>query len=151
MDASSRRSPRPRRAAGRVRRRLAAALLLVVALSTAACGNFSTTTQPYTVQPSLTDPMVTPVLPEPLSPSTTPGPSSPPSGSPSSSSSSTRTSPPADPCTPTDPAVIAACLSAPTGLAPLPAGTSALVGERTTGRILRVAAGTKPVLVTTIP
>jgi hypothetical protein len=51
---------------------------------------------------------------------------------------------------PTDPAVIAACLSAPTGLAPLPDGTSALVGERTTGRILRVAAGAKPVLVTTI-
>ena len=46
--------------------------------------------------------------------------------------------------------MIAACLTAPTGLAPLPDGTSALVGERTTGRILKVAAGTKPVVVTTI-
>ncbi len=52
---------------------------------------------------------------------------------------------------PTDPAVIAACLTAPTGLAPLPDGTSALVGERTTGRILKVAAGTRPLLVATIP
>jgi len=62
----------------------------------------------------------------------------------------TTTSRPADPCVPTDPAVIAACLRAPWGLAPLPDGTSALVGERSTGVILRVSAGKKPTIVTTI-
>lgn len=45
---------------------------------------------------------------------------------------------------PSDPAVIAACLDAPWGLAVLPDGQSALVGERTTGRILSIAQGKKP-------
>src|ERR1700712_3426500 len=145
MDASSRRSPRSRRWMFARHRRAAA--LLVLALVLAGCGNSSPAAAPFTVQPSLTDPMVTPVLPQPLAPSTAQASAPPPSGS---SSSSPTTTAPADPCVPTDPAVIAACLSAPTGLAPLPDGTSALVGERTTGRILRVAVGAKPVVVTTI-
>ena len=57
---------------------------------------------------------------------------------------------PADPCAPTDDAVIATCLSAPWGLAPMADGQSALVGERTTGRILQVAKGAEPVLVAQI-
>jgi hypothetical protein len=46
--------------------------------------------------------------------------------------------------------VVATCLNAPWGLAPLPDGVSALVGERTTGKIFRVSMGLKPALVTTI-
>ncbi len=45
--------------------------------------------------------------------------------------------------------MIATCLSAPWGLVPMADGSSALVGERTTGRLLQVAKGVEPVLVTT--
>lgn len=69
-------------------------------------------------------PSIQPVLPPHPSQSGTP--TTRPSGSPSGSSSK-----------PEDPAVVAKHLTAPTGLALLPDGT-ALVGERTTGRILRV-------------
>jgi hypothetical protein len=46
---------------------------------------------------------------------------------------------------PGDPAVIAACLHAPWGLAVFADGQSALVGERTTGKILRIAPKKEPV------
>ncbi|MTD13085.1 glucose dehydrogenase [Nakamurella sp. YIM 132087] len=123
----------------RTRTRLAlwlAPLLLLVA----ACGDFSAEAVPYSVQPSLTPAVVTPVVPDPP----TPGQST------SSSSSSSTSSAPPDPCVPTDPAVIAACLDAPWGLVPLD-GQSALVGERTTGRILLVAYQQTPVEIATVP
>jgi len=118
----------------------------------AACANFSAATQPYTAQPSLTAPMVTPVVPQqrPRSASAAPEPSAATTSTSGSTMRSGTPSKPADPCIPTDPMVIAACLSAPWGLAPLPDGISALVGERTTGRILKVAPRSKPVLVSTI-
>ncbi|MGD9526436.1 PQQ-dependent sugar dehydrogenase [Pseudonocardia sp.] len=55
-----------------------------------------------------------------------------------------------DGCTDPDPQVVATCLAPIGAIAPLPDGESALVGERSTGRILRVKRGTVPRLVTTI-
>ncbi|MFE3291171.1 PQQ-dependent sugar dehydrogenase [Rhodococcus sp. NPDC059234] len=48
------------------------------------------------------------------------------------------------PCEDPDPNVVATCLDTTGGLAMLPGGQSALVTERRTGRILRVAPGTAP-------
>ena len=133
----------------RQRRRAAALGVAFSLVLLAGCANVSAQTPTYSEQPSLTPAEVTPVVPTPALPGVTPSASSPP-GSPSPSSTP-RSSAPADPCTPTDPAVIAACLSAPWGLVPLADGTSALVGERTTGRILKAVYQQKPVVVATIP
>jgi glucose/arabinose dehydrogenase len=54
-------------------------------------------------------------------------------------------------CTDPDPQVVATCLAPVGAIAVLPDGLSALVGERTTGRVLRVRQGDQPTLVTTIP
>jgi glucose/arabinose dehydrogenase len=54
-------------------------------------------------------------------------------------------------CVDPDPQVVATCLNPVGAIAVLPDGVSALVGERTTGRVLRVRQGVSPTLVTTIP
>lgn len=54
-------------------------------------------------------------------------------------------------CVDSDPQVVATCLNPIGAIAVLPDGQSALVAERTTGRVLRVRRGLDPVLVTTVP
>lgn len=54
-------------------------------------------------------------------------------------------------CQDPDPQVVATCLEPIGAIAVLPDTTSALVGERQTGRVLRVEQGSEPELVTTIP
>nr|WP_235870560.1 PQQ-dependent sugar dehydrogenase [Rhodococcus xishaensis] len=58
---------------------------------------------------------------------------------------------PDDPCFDSDPNVIATCLEATGGMVMLPGGESALVTEKQTGRIMRVAQGEKPTEVARIP
>lgn len=59
--------------------------------------------------------------------------------------------PPPQGCHDLDPAVIATCLDPVGAVAVLPDGQSALVGERLTGRILRVRQGAPPVEVAQLP
>jgi len=133
----------------RVRRRLLPALLATALLaSTTACADFSSEASTFTVQPSLTARAAVPDQTTPGQPSSSPP--STPQGSAPVSPPPSGSQAPTDPCAPTDAAVIATCLSAPFGLAPLPDGTSAVVGERTTGRILQVAKGTEPAVVAQI-
>lgn len=73
-------------------------------------------------------PTIAPAQPQHPSVSGAPAPGAPPSSTPGGSGSPTSTQ---------DPAVVAKHLAAPTGLVLMPDGT-ALVGERTTGRIVRV-------------
>ncbi|MEB3366755.1 PQQ-dependent sugar dehydrogenase [Saccharopolyspora mangrovi] len=59
--------------------------------------------------------------------------------------------PQASGCEDPDPAVITTCLDPVGAIAVLPDGQSALVGERSTGRVLRVQKGTEPVELARIP
>ncbi|WP_051233289.1 PQQ-dependent sugar dehydrogenase [Pseudonocardia asaccharolytica] len=54
-------------------------------------------------------------------------------------------------CDDPDPQVVATCLDPIGAIAVLPDSSSALVGERSTGRVLRVERGVEPQLVTTVP
>lgn len=109
----------------------------------AGCADFSAEPTTFDVQPSLEPADLSPVDPQGASPTPTPN----------ESTSGGETGPTAeeDPCRPADPSILAACLDAPWGLAVLPDGMSALVGERTTGRILLVAPQTEPMEVLTVP
>jgi glucose/arabinose dehydrogenase len=54
-------------------------------------------------------------------------------------------------CVDPDPQVVATCLAPISAVAVLPDARTALVAERSTGRVLRVQRGVAPVLVTTVP
>lgn len=71
---------------------------------------------------------------------------------PSTETTTPPTSPtvPPGPCVDPDPNVVATCLDTTAGLVTLPDGASAIVAERRTGRILRVAPRQPPVEIATI-
>jgi len=119
----------------RPRRLLAGGIGLLLLLTS--CADFSEEPVAFTDKPTLSAAEPTPVDPERLPGSVAPSSDVPP---PSSGSSGSETTEAPDPCVPDDPAVVAACLDAPWGLAVLPNGTSALVGERKTGKVLSVTA-----------
>ena len=126
--------------------RAVAAQIAILGVLLAGCADFSTEPPTETIQPSLSAAAMHPqdgAFPIPTTAANpTPTGDVPPSQSSGAASN--------DPCKPADTTIIAACLEAPWGLAVLPSGTSALVGERTTGKILVVAPSTDPTLVTTI-
>ncbi len=82
-------------------------------------------------------------------PPVVPGPSLDPSAPPSSAPRSGAPTPPTG-CVDPDPQVVATCLNPIGAIAVLPDSTTAIVGERGTGRVLRVTKGRTPALVTTI-
>ncbi|GAB2922928.1 PQQ-dependent sugar dehydrogenase [Rhodococcus aerolatus] len=103
-------------------------LLLSAALTVSGCARFADVpADGFRDAPPLgAGPEPTPQLPDQPQPGTsTPGSSGPPA-------------PPA-PCQDPDPAVVATCLGTTSGVAVLPGGQAALVGERRTGRVLQVA------------
>ncbi len=77
----------------------------------------------------------------------------PPTGEPTPSAEADPSGAPRAPsgCVDPDPQVVVTCLNPVGAVAVLPDGLSALVGERTTGRVLKVRQGVAPTLVTTIP
>ena len=124
---------------------LAAALACCV-VTVAGCADFSVEPPTATVQPSLAPAEIHPQTEGPLATSVATPTSVDPSGPQTGPSSSGAE----DPCRPSDPAIVAACLTTPWGLAVLPDGASAIVGERTTGRILQVVPQADPVVVAQI-
>ena len=82
-----------------------------------------------------------PVIPEPTPPSTPPAPEGGQEGG----------QVPASGCVDPDPQVVATCLNPVSAIAVLPDARSALVAERSTGRVLQVQRGSDPVLVATVP
>ncbi|EOM76224.1 PQQ-dependent sugar dehydrogenase [Rhodococcus rhodnii] len=100
-------------------------------LVAAGCARFDdSASSPFTPEPA--DAPIGEVQPEsPPAPTTTPEQNTPPG--------------PLGPCEDADPSVVATCLEPTGGLVVLHDGETALVAERTTGRILRVAQGSEPV------
>lgn len=76
----------------------------------------------------------------------------PPGGPPTTGGQSPQGGAPPEPqpCDDPDPAVVETCLDPVGAIAVLPDGVTALVAERATGRVLRVARDTDPVLVATV-
>lgn len=122
------------------RRRIAALTASLAALTVlaAGCADFSDVRAEWSDQPSLTPREVQPVVPEPPRPGVSP------------TAPTTEPSTPPDPCRPTDGSIVAACVTDPWALIPVD-DRSAVVGERTTGRILLVTYQQEPVELFTVP
>lgn len=96
----------------------------------AGCADFDeSTTTPFTPEPTAQSTID--MQPQNPQPSTTP--------------TQTPQAGPLSPCQDPDPSVIATCLDTTGGLLTLPDGTSGLVAERRTGRIMQIAPGQTPI------
>ncbi|MBB5071518.1 glucose/arabinose dehydrogenase [Saccharopolyspora gloriosae] len=136
--AASQRTSRPDR---RTRARAVGVLLAVGAFTAGGCAQFPNEhPNAWRDQPSL-EPQAgpQPSIEQPAPPPPEPGqPTEPPSSVPAG-------------CIDPDPAVVATCLDPVGAITVLPDGKAALVGERTTGRILRVEQDAEPVEVARVP
>ncbi|HEY2224546.1 PQQ-dependent sugar dehydrogenase [Actinomycetospora sp.] len=124
-----------------VTRVAAAVLFVVLALLAGGCADFpDASSQPWRDNPEIGPEKVpAPQSPAPSEPSP---PAPPPTGG---------AAPPPGPCVDPDPQVVATCLAPVSSVVTLPGASAALVTERTTGRILRVAPDTPPQVVATVP
>ena len=115
-----------------------AALLVVVVALVAGCASFPDTPGgAWRDQPEIgAEKAPQPQLPAPGEPSAPPS-----AGAPA----------PPGPCVDPDPQVVATCLGSVSAVVTLPGSPAALVAERTTGRIVRVAPGEDPTTVATVP
>lgn len=122
---------------------------LVPVLVVAGCARVEqASTGGFVTNPALSPgPEPTPVVPDPFS---APSPSAPPSTPSAGADPSSGPGPAASPCTDPDPAVVATCLGTTGGVAVAADSASALVTERSTGRLLRVRPGAEPVVVATL-
>ncbi|WP_420879664.1 PQQ-dependent sugar dehydrogenase [Rhodococcus sp. (in: high G+C Gram-positive bacteria)] len=118
----------------RARRATAAAFCSMAVITAAGCARFDdTASSPFTPEPTFgSGAEVQPKEPAP-------------------SSVAPQPSVPDDPCFDRDPNVVATCLDSTGGLVMLPDGTSALVTERRTGRILLVTPGQAPTEFASVP
>lgn len=117
-------------------------------LLTAGCATFADQPPPESWRPQ--EQLTPQGGPEPDAP----GEGTPGEGEPGSGGGAPQEIPPPNGCTDYHPAVIGTCLDTVVAVAALPGDgmdPTALVGERRTGRILRVNQGTEPQLVATVP
>ncbi len=127
-------------------RTLVAGVTVGGALLTAGCATFSDQPEDWNPQSELTPQ----AAPDPELPGDEGGPS----GQSQPEQPKPSDVPPPDGCKDYNPAVIGTCLSTVVAVAALPGDgrePAALVGERDTGRILRVKRGAKPQVVATVP
>lgn len=129
-----------RRRPGGVRWAATIVAAVVLALLAAGCAGFpDSSSRPWRDNPEV-GPEKAP-SPRSSAPSEPPAPAPAPNGA---------AGPPPGPCVDPDPQVVATCLGPVSAVVPLPGGTAALVAERTTGRVLRVAPDTAPQVVATV-
>lgn len=120
--------PAPRRTAPRRATCVAAAGLLAAVAVSSGCARFDeSAAEPFSPEP-------TRAAHAQLNPPSSTAPTTPPPS----------TTPPSGPCVDPNPIVVETCLDTTGGLAVLPDAASALVGERLTGRILRVEQDSDP-------
>jgi hypothetical protein len=131
-----------RRRADRLRGAAAAVLLVVLTLLAGGCASFpDASSAPWRDNPE--------IGPEKAPAPQSPAPSEP--SAPAPAPSGGGAAPPPGPCVDPDPQVVATCLAPVSAVVTLPGQPAALVAERTTGRILRVAPDTPPQVIATVP